>query len=146
MQDQDPAVAIRDLKTYARRDREIEIEEQTIIDINSLSEQDALWYIRNLRGKPRQVRATGKNQMDVSGTIITMDTLDQHSMKALIDSGCTGLCITIPHGHFVRVQGPTQPLTATSSTLTKRLVESLFLHPYLKLFHSTFVYVPQCEI
>ena len=54
--------------------------------------------------------------------------------------------VTIPHGHFVRVQGPTQPLTATSSTLTKRLVESLFLHPYLKLFHSTFVYVLQCEI
>ena len=53
---------------------------------------------------------------------------------------------SIPHGHFVRVQGPTQPLTATSSTLTKRLVESLFLHPYLKLFHSTCVYIPQCEI
>ena len=45
MQDQETAVAIRDLKTYIRRDREIEIEEQTIKDINSLSEQDALWYI-----------------------------------------------------------------------------------------------------
>ena len=29
-----------------------------ITDINSLPEQDALWYIRNLRNKPRQVRAT----------------------------------------------------------------------------------------
>ena len=45
MQDQETAVVIRDLKTYIRRDREIEIEEQTIKDINSLSEQDALWYI-----------------------------------------------------------------------------------------------------
>ena len=61
MRDQDVEVAIRDLKTYARKDRGIEIEEQTIRDINSLSEQDALWYIRNLRDKPRQVRATGKN-------------------------------------------------------------------------------------
>ena len=102
MQDQDPAVAIRDLKTYARRDREIEIEEQTIIDINSLSEQDALWYIRNLRDKPRQVRATGKNQMDVSGVVITMDTLSRHSIKALIDSGCTGSCI---NEDFVRRHG-----------------------------------------
>ena len=93
MQDQDPIIAIRDLKTYARKDREIEIEEQTIADINSLPEQDALWYIRNLRNKPRQVRATGKNQMDVSGVIITMDTLSRHSIKALIDSGCTGSCI-----------------------------------------------------
>ena len=39
----------RDLKTYVGIDREMEIEEQTIRDINSLSEQDALWYIRNLR-------------------------------------------------------------------------------------------------
>ena len=45
MQDQDPTIAIRDLKMYARKDREIEIEEQTITDINSLPEQDALWYI-----------------------------------------------------------------------------------------------------
>ena len=93
IQDQDMSIAIRDLKTYARKDREIEKEEQTIRDINSLLEQDALWYIHNLRKRPRQVRATGKNQMDVSGVIITMDTLDRHSMKALIDSGCTGSCI-----------------------------------------------------
>ena len=45
VQDQDPMIAIRDLKTYVRKDREIEIEEQTIKDINSLPEQDALWYI-----------------------------------------------------------------------------------------------------
>ena len=31
--------------------------------------------------------------MDVSGVIITMDTLDRHPMKALIDSGCMGSCI-----------------------------------------------------
>ena len=45
MQDQDMTIAIRDLKMYVRRDQEIEIEEQTIRDINSLSEQDTLWYI-----------------------------------------------------------------------------------------------------
>ena len=93
MQDQSMMIAIRDLKTYARKDREIEIGEQTIEDINSLPEQDALWYIWNLRDKPRQVRATGRNQMDVSGVVITMDTLSHYSIKALVDSGCTGLCI-----------------------------------------------------
>ena len=92
VQDQDTTIAIRDLKTYIRKDREIEIEEQMIRDINSLPEQDALCqYIRNLRDKPRQVRATGKNQMDVMGVIITMDTLSCHSIKALIDSRCTGV-------------------------------------------------------
>ena len=93
MQDQEMAIAIRDLKTYARKDQEMEIGEQTIKDINSLPEQDALWYIQNLRDKPWQVRATRKNQMDVSGIVITMDTFDRHLMKALIDSGCTGSCI-----------------------------------------------------
>ena len=93
IQDQETAVAIKDLKTYIRKDQEIEIEEQTIREINSLSEQDTLWYILNLRDKLWQVRATGKNQMDVSGVIITMDTLDRHLIKALIDSGCMGLCI-----------------------------------------------------
>ena len=31
--------------------------------------------------------------MDVSGVIITMDTLNCHSIKALIDLGCTRSCI-----------------------------------------------------
>ena len=44
-QDQNIAIVIRDLKTYVRKDREIKIEEQMIKDINSLPEQDALWYI-----------------------------------------------------------------------------------------------------
>ena len=39
MKDQDMKTAIKDLKMYARKDRGIEIEEQTIKDINSLPEQ-----------------------------------------------------------------------------------------------------------
>ena len=104
VQDQDMKIAIRDLKTYARKDRGTEIEEQTIKDINSLPEQDALWYIRNLRDKPRQVRATGKNQMDVSGVVITMDTLDR----------CKGLSAADADG--VRPKG----LTWTSPTARGR--------------------------
>ena len=40
--------------------------------------------------------------MDVSGVIITMDTLNCHPMKALIDSGCTGSCI---NENFVKKHG-----------------------------------------
>ena len=36
MQDQEMTIVIRDLKTYIRKDREIEIEEQTIRDIHKL--------------------------------------------------------------------------------------------------------------
>ena len=88
MQDQEMAIAIRDLKTYARKDWEMEIGEQTIKDINSLPEQDALWYIRNLRDKPWQVRATRKNQMDVSGIVITMDTFVSHPVTTLYPTTC----------------------------------------------------------
>ena len=45
IQDQNTMIVMRDLKTYVRKDREIEVEEQTIRDINSLPEQDVLWYI-----------------------------------------------------------------------------------------------------
>ena len=75
IQDQPPPIAIRDLKTFVRKDREEEITEETIEELNKLEEDQALWYIQNLRTKPRQVRATGKNQMDVSGIVKTLDTL-----------------------------------------------------------------------
>ena len=79
---QETAVAIKDLKTYIWKDWEIEVEEQTIREINSLSEQDALWYIRNLRDKLRQVWAMGKNQMDVSGVIVTIMVRTPYIMQS----------------------------------------------------------------
>ena len=58
-----------------------------------MEESQALWYIQNLKTKPQQVWVTGKNQMDISGVVTTMDTLENFPMKVLIDSGCTGSCI-----------------------------------------------------
>ena len=93
IQDQPPPIAIWDLKTFVRKDREEEIMEETIKELNKLEENQTLWYIQHLRTKPWQVQVTGKNQMDVSGIIRTMDTLESFQMKALIDLGCTGSCI-----------------------------------------------------
>ena len=91
--DQETSIAMRDLKTYVRKDREEEITKETIKELNELKEEDALWYIKNLREKPRQVRGTGKNQMDIQGVMTTTDTHEKFTVKALIDSGCTGSCI-----------------------------------------------------
>lgn len=44
--------AILDLKTFARKDREVEIDEMTIRELNSLNETQALWYIRHLKTVP----------------------------------------------------------------------------------------------
>ena len=93
IQDQPSPVAMQDLKTFIRKDREEEIPEETIKELNELEEDQTLWYIQNLRTKPRQVRAMGKNQMDISGVVKTIDTLESFQMKALIDLGCTGSCI-----------------------------------------------------
>ena len=60
IQDQPSPITIRDLKTFIRKDREEEITEETIKELNELEENQMLWYIQNLRTKPRQVRATGK--------------------------------------------------------------------------------------
>ena len=49
--------------------------------------------MQHLKMMPQQVRGKGKNQMDIMGTVITMDTGEQISNKALLDSGCTGSCI-----------------------------------------------------
>ena len=78
---------------FVRKDREGEITENMIKELNKLKEEDALWCIKNLREKPRQVRGTGKNQMDIQGMVTMTDTLETFTMKALIDSGCTGSCI-----------------------------------------------------
>ena len=55
IQDQPPPIAIRDLKMFVRKDREEEITEEMIKELNKLEENQTLWYIQNLRTKPRQV-------------------------------------------------------------------------------------------
>ena len=61
---------------FIRKDREEEITEETIKELNKLEENQTLWYIQNLRTKLWQVWVTGKNQMDVSGVVKTMDMLE----------------------------------------------------------------------
>ena len=52
IQDQPPSIAIRDLKTFIRKDREEEVTEEAIKELNKLEENQTLWYIQNLRTKP----------------------------------------------------------------------------------------------
>ena len=58
-----------------------------------MTEEDAVWYINLLHSEPKRVIATGKHQMDLKGSIQRTDTGEQISIKALLDSGCTGSCI-----------------------------------------------------
>ena len=43
--DQELLIAIRDLKTFVRKDREEEITEEVIRELNKMTEENALWCI-----------------------------------------------------------------------------------------------------
>ena len=82
------------LKQYIKDDRANEVTEDLIYDLGCMTDSEAMWYIRELKEKPRHVvRTTGCNQMDIPCMIKTLDTVEVHDTKALLDSGCTTSCI-----------------------------------------------------
>ena len=91
---QPETVAIRDLKTYTKRNRREEVTPQLVKELNESTEEQALWYIKNLHEKSKIIYATGKHQMDLKGVITTMDTNEKINVTTLLDSGCTGSCIS----------------------------------------------------
>ncbi|EGO01047.1 hypothetical protein SERLA73DRAFT_50646, partial [Serpula lacrymans var. lacrymans S7.3] len=50
----------------------------------------------------KYIRGTQGNQMNVMCKLTTLDTLKSETIKALLDSGCTGSCINL---QFVKDQG-----------------------------------------
>ena len=85
--------ALADLTTYAKKGKQKELTEETIQEIKEMTEEDAVWYINLLHSEPKRVTATGRHQMDLKGLIQRTDTGEQVTIKALLDSGCTGSCI-----------------------------------------------------
>jgi RNase H-like domain found in reverse transcriptase/Reverse transcriptase (RNA-dependent DNA polymerase)/Integrase zinc binding domain len=81
------------LGLWAHPKRQAEVTEDTVNAINDLSDEDAVEALRELRRTKRFIRAVGKDQMSVPVHLQTLD--DGHILRviALLDSGCTGLCI-----------------------------------------------------
>ncbi|KAF8697560.1 hypothetical protein AX14_001336 [Amanita brunnescens Koide BX004] len=77
-----------------------------------MAKEDAVWYINLLHLEPKRVIATGKHQMDLKGSIQRTDTGEQISIKALLDSGCTGLCIdeTFVDKHRIEMRELPKPI------------------------------------
>ncbi|PFH46675.1 hypothetical protein AMATHDRAFT_133161, partial [Amanita thiersii Skay4041] len=102
---EDRKEVLRTLQQYAHNQRFHEVTDSLISELNTMSEENALASIYELKQKPTVVRTTGNNQMDVKCIISTMlcslsmDTLETFEVKALLDSGCTGSCI---NQEFVR--------------------------------------------
>ena len=84
---------LTDLTTYTKKGKRKELTEDVIQELRRMAKEDAIWYINLLHSEPKRVIATGKHQMDLKGSIQRTDTGKQISIKALLDSGCTGSCI-----------------------------------------------------
>ena len=87
-----------------------------------MNEDEQKIYL-NYLWKPKIIHTMGKRQMDLPVTIHTLDTLESFSIKALVDSGCTGSCI---NSKFVRGRVATggqklRDCSALSFTLSKKL-------------------------
>ena len=87
-----PFTLIKDLKVWVHESQKEEIQPELIKDLVNMTPEEQRVYLNYLR-KPKIIRTTGKRQMDLPVTIHTMDTLESFTVKALLDSGCTGSCI-----------------------------------------------------
>ena len=93
IKEQTTSRALTDLTTYTKKGKRKELTEDVIQELRGMSKEDAIWYINLLHSEPKRVIATGKHQMDLKGSIQRTDTGEQISIKALLDSRCTGSCI-----------------------------------------------------
>ena len=84
---------LADLMTYTKKGKRKGLTENTIQELRRMTKEDAVWYINLLPSEPKRVITMGKRQMDLKGSIQKTDTGEQISIKALLNSGCTGSCI-----------------------------------------------------
>ena len=84
---------LADLTTYTKKGKRKELTEEVVQELREMTKEDAVWYINLLHLEPKRVIATGKHQMDLKGSIQRTDTSEQITIKALLDSSCTGSCI-----------------------------------------------------
>ena len=89
---QDESTAVQCLREWVHNKRRHEATESLVKELNNQPEALALWNIEKLRYSV--VRASGRQEMNLKGTITTMDTGAQINIVALVDSGCTGSCVS----------------------------------------------------
>ncbi|KIJ10923.1 hypothetical protein PAXINDRAFT_39120, partial [Paxillus involutus ATCC 200175] len=107
LRDQPPSRAIALLRTLVHAHRQPEATEEVLLELNQLSLEDAAGAIQELRGPKRFIRGSGSS-LTIGIDLVTLDDQRQFSLKALVDSGCTGSSID---SGFVKAKGlNAQPL------------------------------------
>ncbi|PFH46662.1 hypothetical protein AMATHDRAFT_133377, partial [Amanita thiersii Skay4041] len=118
---------IRTLIQYAHNRRKSEIDVPYIHKLNALSEKDALQAIYQLKEKPTVIQTTGTNQIDIPCVISTTNTLETFTVKALLDSGCTGSCVNAEFitRHRINTQPLPRPIPVYNADGTQNIGGSL---------------------
>jgi hypothetical protein len=81
------------LSTWVHNQRQAEVTQETIEDINNLSDKDAVDALKELKLLRRYIQKQGQSQMDIPVHLQTLDSSSIFRLRALLDSGCTGSCI-----------------------------------------------------
>ena len=82
-----PSESINQLRNFVHQNHYKEIDEKLIVAINKLKQEDALWYLQQMKN-PNWVKTIGHREVNVMVTATTIDTHKQIEIQALVDSGC----------------------------------------------------------
>ena len=76
MWDQTEEIAVQSLKQWVHKTRSEEATMETVKVLNGMKEEEALWYLLNMKWKEQYVRGKGRNQITITGIITMLDTHD----------------------------------------------------------------------
>ena len=82
-----PSESINQLMSFVHPNHYQEVDEELIVAINDLEQENALWYLRQMKN-PNWVKTIGHREVNVMVTATTINTHKQIEVQALVDSGC----------------------------------------------------------
>jgi gag-polyprotein putative aspartyl protease len=94
LDDQDPSMARGILASWVHRKRQSEVTDRTIFALRTLSDEDVVWALNKMAEPKKYIRGRQGQQLNIEMTLGTIDDRRNFPVKALLDSGCTGSCIS----------------------------------------------------
>jgi hypothetical protein len=81
------------LANWVHKKRQVEVSRVTIDKLNQLSDNDIVKALQELKKPKHYVQGSGGQKLTMHIIISTLDKNRTVETKALLDSGCTGLCV-----------------------------------------------------
>src|SRR5215471_16395288 len=129
-----PQRAIGILRIWAH-ERRRDIDDGTIDEINALPEEIAIKAVEELKIPRAFVRGTGGTKLNLKTTVVTLDTRQEHTTKALLDSGCEGSCIDTDYvrQRNIRTTPFARPMPVYNADGTRNSAGSIYEYVTLEL-------------